>query len=359
MVLPPEPKCASGEPNESSERSSSLRIGPVGRLPAHVIDRAADGVEPGHQRRRTFEELDLAEIGGRHPARGDVGGAGRNAVVEHIDLGAGKSPHRKIRRRARGIAGQHADRALRGVGGGAVALLLHGLPGDDVDGRRSFDDRQPQPACARGDGVERRHGNPRQRLTVRLSLPGRRRRGGRRQLTGGLFGSRLRLLARRFDVDRRQRALILRDLRRGGAVCARPGPAAKSATAADVEMRRQRNAGTRSRMRPLLMTGNTPRPNGETVTRHPRFWLLRALPFAPGSNRVTAGLLRLRQDTPPNAFARDSLLVADVLARGSLPSATFPGFEDPSGHAGRRLAAHSCGGSRGMTCPQHAYRVPF
>jgi len=34
------------------------------------------------------------------------------------------------------------------------------------------------------------------------------------------------------------------------------------------------------------MTGNTPRPNGETVTRHPRFWLLRALPFAPGSNRV-------------------------------------------------------------------------
>jgi hypothetical protein len=91
----------------------------------------------------------------------------------------------------------------------------------------------------------------------------------------------------------------------------------------------------------------------------PRFWLLRALPFAPGSNRVTAGLLPLRQDTPPNAFARDSLLVADVLARGSLPAATFPGFCDPSGHAGRRLAAHSCGGSRGMTCPQHAHRVPF
>src|SRR5580704_979858 len=98
------------------------------------------------------------------------------------------------------------------------------------------------------------------------------------------------------------------------------------------------------------MTGNMPRLNGETVTCHPRFWLLRALPFAPGSNRVTAGLLRLRQDTPPNAYARDSLLVADVLARGSLPSATFPGFQDPSGHAGRTLAAYSCGGSRGITC---------
>src|SRR5580692_6613475 len=124
-------------------------------------------------------------------------------------------------------------------------------------------------------------------------------------------------------------------------------------------MRRERDAETRSRVRPLLMTGNIATPQRRNRNPSPRFWLLRALPFAPGSNRVTAGLLRLRQDTPPNAFARDSLLVADVLARGSLPAATFPGFCDPSGHAGRRLAAYSCGGSRGMACPQHAHRVPF
>src|SRR5580692_12918186 len=117
-------------------------------------------------------------------------------------------------------------------------------------------------------------------------------------------------------------------------------------------MRRERDAETRSRVRPLLMTGNIATPQRRNRNPSPRFWLLRALPFALGSNRITAGLLRLRQDTPPNAFARDSLLVADVLARGSLCSATFPGFQDPSGHAGRTLAAYSCGGSRGITCPR-------
>jgi hypothetical protein len=40
---------------------------------------------------------------------------------------------------------------------------------------------------------------------------------------------------------------------------------------ADVEMRRKRNAVVRSRVRPLSMTGNMPRPNGETVTRHRDF----------------------------------------------------------------------------------------
>src|ERR1700733_12568132 len=59
----------------------------------------------------------------------------------------------------------------------------------------------------------------------------------------------------------------------GGAVCARPGPVAKNATlaSADVEMRRERNAVVRSRVRPLSMTGNMPRLNGETVTRHRDF----------------------------------------------------------------------------------------
>jgi hypothetical protein len=173
-------------------------------------------------------------------------------------------------------------------------LLLHGLPGDDVNGSRGFDDRQPQPACARGNGVERRHGNPRQRLAGRRSFPGRLRRGGRRQLTGGFFGSRLRLLARRFDLDRRKRALILRDLRRrrslraAGASCeerngcrcgeqetTQCGNTVASATAADdrqhaTPQRRNRNpspailAVARATIRP----GQQPR-NGRTFTFTP------------------------------------------------------------------------------------------
>jgi hypothetical protein len=117
-------------------------------------------------------------------------------------------------------------------------------------------------------------------------------------------------------------------------------------------MRRERSAGTRPRVRPLSMTGNSATPQRRNRNPSPAILAVARSAIRPGQQPHTAGLLRLRQDTPPNAFARDSLLVADVLARGSLPSATFPGFRNPSGHAGRRLAAHSCGGSRGIACPQ-------
>jgi len=44
-------------------------------------------------------------------------------------------------------------------------------------------------------------------------------------------------------------------------------------------------------------------------------------------------------------------VVADLLARGSLSSVTFPGMTS-QWHIDRRLAAHSCGGSRGIARSQ-------
>jgi hypothetical protein len=92
----------------------------------------------------------------------------------------------------------------------------------------------------------------------------------------------------------------------------------------------------------------------------PRFWLIGG-PIRPCADRKTNRTLQLRQDTPPNAFARDSLLVADLLARGSLSLAAFPeALTASSGKIGHRLAAYSCGGSRGITrkiCARTAF--PF
>src|SRR6202035_304120 len=137
------------------------------------------------------------------------------------------------------------------------------------------------------------------------------------------------LLARRFDLDLRKRALILRDLRQrrrrrlraAGACCQERNTCQRRC--GDEE--RTQRGGTVARATAVDDRQHAT-PQRRNRNPSPRFWLLRALPFAPGSNRVTAGLLPLRQDTPPNAFARDSLPVADVLARGSLPLATFPGF---------------------------------
>ena len=42
------------------------------------------------------------------------------------------------------------------------------------------------------------------------------------------------------------------------------------------------------------------------------------------------------------------MLVADLLARGSLSPATFPGMRVSQWQIGRRLTAYSCGGSRGI-----------
>ena len=68
----------------------------------------------------------------------------------------------------------------------------------------------------------------------------------------------------------------------------------------------------------------------------PRFWLIGG-PIRPCADRKTNRTLQLRQDTPPNAYARDSLLVADLLARGSPSLAAFPGaLPAPSGKIGHR-----------------------
>jgi len=58
--------------------------------------------------------------------------------------------------------------------------------------------------------------------------------------------------------------------------------------------------------------------------------------------------VRQHQDTPPAAPARD-FPVAGLLAHGSSPPTTFPRTRAVlSGSFGRRLAAYSCGGSRGI-----------
>src|SRR5262249_52129411 len=41
-------------------------------------------------------------------------------------------------------------------------------------------------------------------------------------------------------------------------------------------------------------------------------------------------------------------MVADLLARGSRSPVTFPGMRVSQWQIGRRLTAHSCGGSRGI-----------
>src|SRR4051794_23328691 len=64
--------------------------------------------------------------------------------------------------------------------------------------------------------------------------------------------------------------------------------------------------------------------------------------------RGSAQPVRQHQDTPPAAPARD-FSVAGLLAHGSSPPTTFPRTHAVlSGSFGRRLAAYSCGGSRGI-----------
>src|SRR3954468_9091241 len=67
--------------------------------------------------------------------------------------------------------------------------------------------------------------------------------------------------------------------------------------------------------------------------------------------------VRQHQDTPPAAPARD-FPVAGLLAHGSSPPTTFPRTRAVlSGSFGRRLAAYSCGGSRGIVQARTAF--PF
>ena len=58
--------------------------------------------------------------------------------------------------------------------------------------------------------------------------------------------------------------------------------------------------------------------------------------------RTVTGLYRC---TPPDMFVHDHDMTAGLLARGSVPSTAFPVSQ---WLYGVRLAAHSCGGSRGI-----------
>src|SRR5262245_5077863 len=61
--------------------------------------------------------------------------------------------------------------------------------------------------------------------------------------------------------------------------------------------------------------------------------------------------------TPRPMRPRVTPAVAGLLAHGSSPPTTFPGNEFPV-VMGRRLAAYSCGGSRGIV-RERTHRVPF
>jgi hypothetical protein len=124
-------------------------------------------------------------------------------------------------------------------------------------------------------------------------------------------------------------------------------------------MRRQRNAEVRPRSRPRLLTGNTPRPNGEEPPVTATFGRFPIPPFALGSDRKRPSL-NLRQDTPPDALARDPIAGgrstgSRVTVFGRLPRNEFV----PSGKIGRRLSAYSCGGSRGIVCTNRCTRTAF
>src|SRR5229473_3203199 len=78
-------------------------------------------------------------------------------VIKHVDLAEIETPHRKARRRAGRVERQHANRALYGFRGGAIALVPHCLLIDDLDRCGGLAHCEAKPARAFGDrsGVER------------------------------------------------------------------------------------------------------------------------------------------------------------------------------------------------------------
>ena len=127
------------------------------RLLGDEVDCAAGRALARDQRGRTFQEFHGFQIGGVGDPRGHVLRADLDAIVERVDLAVGEAAHREARRLPRSVAGGDADRALRRLGHGAIALLAHGLGRDHLDGRGRLPHRQAEPRGAFGDcvGVER------------------------------------------------------------------------------------------------------------------------------------------------------------------------------------------------------------
>jgi hypothetical protein len=115
-----------------------------------------------------------------------------------------------------------------------------------------------------------------------------------------------------------------------GAVCDATGLTARHVLVrrADVERERSENARRRPRSRPRLLTGTTQRLEGDTQPVTAAFWSFCPPCLALGS-RTTTGLAFDARTPRPNAHARDLLLTAGLLARGSLPSVAFPGLDVP------------------------------
>src|SRR6516165_2576242 len=144
---------------ERIDRSVQLTPDRTGRrLPAHIIDRAADRGESRHERQGSLHKIDLREICSIHHPRSDALRADPDAVVEHRHLAKREAAHGKTGRRAGHIDRQHADRALHGLRGGAIAPIAHGLLVDDLYRGRRLEDREAKEARTGRDhtAVERR-----------------------------------------------------------------------------------------------------------------------------------------------------------------------------------------------------------
>ena len=182
-----------------------------------VVDGTSGRALAREQRRRTLDDLHAIEIGRIHDAAGHLRGTDLDPIVERVDLGTGKAPHRERRRRPRRVAGRDANRSLRRLRGRVKTAILDRLLVDHLDRRGNLAHREPQSGSTFGDNVGVKRG-----MENRASARGRRWRSHgspgagaacnpRAGTTGlrPLLGSTRRLSLWRRDDDRPETAGLL------------------------------------------------------------------------------------------------------------------------------------------------------
>ena len=189
----------------------------------------------------------------------------------------------------------------------------------------------------------------------------RRRGGGVDNRPAGFLGSCLRLLARRFDLHGGACPDSARLAAAAAPFARRPGPVAserQQPSDADVEMRRERNAARTAARATAVDDRKHATPQRRNRNPSPRFWLLRALPspWAATAQRPDS-YVYARTPRP----TRSRVTVAGGRSPGSRVAAFghLPRILRSQWSCRSKLAAYSCGGSRGMDVPSHAHRVPF